>query len=177
MTTSGGYRGDPAGGPRLRSDIVDVYIFHVDADRSPRFLQLHRAAPPLDQTWQPVMGHIEQGETAISTARRELEEEVGLHAAHEAWRGFWALEQVYPYFVREIDCVVLSPRFAAEVDASWSPRLNAEHTDFRWIRWADVERSFMWPGQKAACREIVEELARPDSLARDRLRIDPGTLR
>lgn len=119
------------------------------------------------------MGHIERDETAVATALRELGEEIALSPADPSWRGFWALEQVHPYFVREIDCVVLSPRFAAQVDASWAPTLNHEHSEFRWIPWVGVERSFMWPGQKAACREIAAELAPSDSLARDRLRIDP----
>ena len=41
-----GYRPDAAGGPRLRADIVDVYIFRRKRSGI-EFLQLLRASEPL----------------------------------------------------------------------------------------------------------------------------------
>jgi ADP-ribose pyrophosphatase YjhB (NUDIX family) len=162
-----GYRGKASGGPRVRTDVVDVYIFRrtartreARAAGSVEFLQLLRADEPLTGTWHPLMGHVERGETAAACAWRELGEEVGLRPDDAALVGLWALEQVHPYFIAAIDTIVLGPRFAAEVSAGWEPTLNDEHTAARWVPGAGAAELFMWPGQAAACREVVEFLLR-----------------
>jgi 8-oxo-dGTP pyrophosphatase MutT (NUDIX family) len=109
--------------PTLRADLVDAYVFH----RAPglELLQLRRARDPLRATWQPVMGHVEPGETAVACLWRELREETGLSPRDAL--GAWALEQIHPYFVADLDAVVMSPRFAVEVAPGWEPTLNHEH--------------------------------------------------
>lgn len=186
--TPDGYRHTPltTSGPRIRADVVDVYIFRFPqaASRKPQaveFLQLLRAKDPLSQTWQPIMGHVEQGETATDTAIRELLEEVALDARSSNVVGFWALEQIWPFYIAQIDCVVLSPRFAVEVSPIWEPTLNPEHTAHRWITVppdhnADTTRDtldahFMWPGQRHTITEILRDIARENALPRERLRI------
>lgn len=156
--------------PTIRADIVDVYIFR----RSPavEVLQLRRAAGGvMGGTWHPVMGHVEAGETAAACALRELREETGLAEDDPALLGVWALEQVHPFFMAPRDEIVLSPRFAAEVRADWTPRLNDEHTAARWVPAAEAERWFMWPGQAAAVGEIVGSLLRDGSLSAAALRV------
>lgn len=148
------YRAAPQGGPRVRSDIVDVYIFRR-ALPGAEFLQLLRASEPLHGTWHPIMGHVEAGESAVQTALRELDEEVGLSPRDPDLLGLWALEQVHPYFVAAIDCIVLSPRLVAEVAPDWEPRLNTEHSAARWVSDAS---SFMWPGQRKAVEEVRTEI-------------------
>jgi dATP pyrophosphohydrolase len=165
-----GYRDRPCGGPRVRTDVVDVYVFRA-GERGVEFLQLLRASDPLGQTWQPIMGHVEPGESAVQTALRELREEVGLEVASPQCLGLWALEQVHPFYIAAIDSIVMSPRFACEVGAGWTPRLNEEHTAWRWVSDA---RAFMWPGQKRCVEEILEEIVRGDSLSRERLRVASG---
>jgi len=179
--TGSGYRTDPAGGARMRADIVDVYVFRVPQNSAGavEFLLLERAAEPLAGTWHPLMGHVESGETAPRTAIRELREEVGLGAGDGALLGLWALEQVHPYYVPELDCIVLSPRFAARVTPFWEPTLNHEHSDYRWVTALNTDpdaalRQFLWPGQKNAVREILAEIVPADGAARERLAIDPA---
>lgn len=166
-----GYRMVPNAGAVVRSDIVDVYIFRrrLGGNSPLEFLQLLRTAEPMGGTWHPVMGHIEEGETAIECAIRELQEEVGLALADAALVRLFALEQVHPYFIPQINTIVLSPRFAAEVSAQWTPTLNDEHADFQWTAESEVYRHFMWPGQMAACREIIDLVALPSSQSRARL--------
>src|SRR6185369_6873680 len=187
-----GYEPPTSNGARVRSDVVDVYIFriappsarradpHVDAgDAWPcasatntvEFLQLLRAGAPLDKTWQPVMGHVHAGERSVEGAWRELDEELGLRRGDPALLGMWALEQVHPFYIAAIDSVVMSPRFCCQVRPDWSPTLNDEHTDHRWVRESEVDASFMWPGQKACCREIMREIVRDSSLSREGLRL------
>ncbi len=200
------YRVEPLGGPRVRTDVIDVYIFQraatpprpvvgasavssswggvtpdtgADGAHGVYFLQLRRARDPLGGTWQPIMGHVEKGETAVRCALRELEEEVGLRRGDAALRGVWALEQVHPFYIAELDAIVMSPRFAAEVSPGWAPRLNDEHTAHRWVHSRDAMRAsggggegaFMWPGQRAAAREIVESLLVEGSVSAERLRV------
>ncbi len=193
-----GYRRTPRGGPGVRTDVVDVYVFrrrvqqaekHIGETPPARhvveFLQVLRASEPLAQTWHPVMGHIEPGETAVACALRELDEELGLCAGggaeeddakkqNPALVGVWALEQVHPFFIAELDAIVMSPRFAAEVAGDWQPRLNDEHSAHRWVAAEDAARSFMWPGQHAAVREILEHLLPEGSLSRARLAVRLG---
>ncbi len=159
--------------PKPRSNIIDVYIVREHA-HSPAcdFLQMRRAESPLRATWQPLMGHLDPGETAVAGAIREMLEEVGLSARPRdpALLDFLALEQVHPYFLAELDVIVFSPRFVAVVNSAWEPTLNAEHDAHRWVAPEAVNASFMWPGQRAACAEILQILS-PHSLAREHLRI------
>lgn len=158
-----GNRTTPAGGARIRSDIVDVYVFRRGLE-GVEFLQLLRASEPLKGTWHPIMGHMEAEESAARTAVRETREEVGLDVVAT---GMWALEQVHPYYVAAIDCIVLSPRFAVEAPAGWQPRLNGEHSAARWVRGTE---EFMWPGQRAAVNEILAEIGGAGQ-ARDAMRV------
>lgn len=170
QTEADGYRPTPRGGPNVRTDIVDVYIFRERAGEGPaaEFLQLLRAAEPLAGTWHPVMGHVEQGETAVEAALRELREEVGIEAGRGGLLGLWALEQVHPFYIASIDAIVMSPRFVAKVGRAWEPTLNAEHRAHRWVNDAS---EFMWPGQKLAVREVRDEILDPLSVSRGSLRI------
>lgn len=194
-TSDAGYRPEPVSGPRIRSDVVDVYVFQrsvrepaglwrpprrggsagMDSDTAEAgtgggraevyLLQVLRSGPPLADSWHPVMGHVERGERATDALWRELREELGLEAGELI--GAWALEQVHPFFIAELDAIVMSPRFAAEVKPGWTPALNEEHSAFRWVAARDAAEAFMWPGQISACREIVDRLLPEGSLMRD----------
>jgi 8-oxo-dGTP pyrophosphatase MutT (NUDIX family) len=160
-------------GPSVRTDVVDVYVFRR-AGSVVHLLQLRRVHEPLAGTWQPIMGHIESGESASHTAVRELREEVGLHTDSSDFIGLWALEQVSPFYIARLDVIVMSPRFACEVSAHWMPRLDDEHDAARWVRLDDADRSFLWPGQLAAIGEIERSLLPADSPSREILRVNVG---
>ncbi len=159
-------------GPRVRTDVVDVYVFRRREGRV-EFLQLRRVGEPLGGTWQPIMGHVHEGETATDAAVRELQEEAGMRAREVGVDvvGLWALDQVHPYFIARLDVVMMSPRFACEVSALWEPALNDEHDAARWVDVDDVPWAFMWPGQMGAIDEILRCIVPEDSLSRSHLRI------
>lgn len=159
-------------GPKLRTDVFDVYIFRRVKDVAQdtvALLQLRRAEEPLLKTWQPVMGHIEGGESTPAAMWREVEEEVGLVCADV--RGVWALEGVHPFYLASRDAIFLSVRFAIEVGAEWTPRFNHEHDAVRWVPLEEARASFMWPGQIAAIEELREYVLKPGALAREHLRL------
>ncbi len=154
-------------GPQLRADIIDVYIFRATPPDI-ELLQLRRSRPPLPGSWQPIMGHIEPGETALTAARREVREETGLDMAASFVLGLWALEQVHPFYLPDLDAIILSPRFALQVDSSWTPTLNAEHDACRWVAARDAGEHFMWPGQRATIAELCTSLWPADNPTRVR---------
>jgi len=146
-------------GPRVRTDVVDVYVFRR-IDEIVELLQLRRVEGVMAGTWQPVMGHVRDGESAPECAVRELREETGLVVGSSDWRGLWALEQVHPFYLPGRDAIMLSPRFACQAAPGWEPRLDAEHDAARWVSAAEVQTAFLWPGQRAALKELVEWLDR-----------------
>ena len=152
---------------KIRADLVDAYLFRRSDGNQPELLQLRRTEPPLDGTWQPVMGHIEAGETAAACMRREVAEETGLEIGDAL--GAWALEQVHPFFLADRDEIVMSPRFAVEVAPGWTPTLNEEHDAHRWVPINEAGERFLWPGQHAAIAELRAMLDHPARLASIRL--------
>lgn len=148
-------------GPRLRTDILDAYVFrrtpHPTAGAE--LLQLRRARPTMAGGWHPVMGHIEPGETAARAMWRELAEETGLTQSLSP--AAWALEQVHPFFLPDRDEIFLSPRFAVEAPPGWSPTLNHEHDAARWVPMAEAHTHFLWPGQLACVAEVARLILPP----------------
>jgi len=167
-------------GPRICTHVTDVYVFRrIGAEPvadGVQFLQLCRKHGAMAGTWQPVMGHIEQGETALDAAIRELEEETGFQPrkdlATTAGLAFWQLETVNTYFTAQHDCIMLSPCFAAEVLSNSEPILDVAHCGHRWVDRDHVDRHFIWPGQRAAIRHILRDLVPADSQIAALLQVD-----
>lgn len=157
-------------GPKVRTDIVEVYVFR----RAPRgvveFLQLHRASGQMTGTWQPVMGHIEEGETAINAALRELKEETAI-APGAGVMAMWQLESVNAFFLAPLDAVLLTPGFAVEVTAGTEPTLDPTHDGHRWVPRDHADRMFVWPGQRHAVNQIVSDILAPNAPGEPWLRI------
>lgn len=161
-------------GPPIRTDIVDVYVFRrprPDRAADAQFLQLHRVPTvALANTWQPVMGHMLEGETAAQTALRELREETA-YAPDAGLVGFWQLERLNSYFLHSHETVIMSPCFAVEVAADRDAVLNAEHDTLRWVRRDHVDRYFLWPGQRQAIDDILRDILEPGSPVEPYLRL------
>ena len=144
--------------PEIVSYVIDVYPFRR-TPAGPQFLLLKRNPNiRLGGTWQAVHGKIEPGETATQAALRELREETGLKP-----RAFWQIDSVNTFYLADRDRVLMCPGFAADIDPETDVVLSGEHTD---SRWADVEetlQTLMWPGQRRAVREILEEIITPSA--------------
>jgi dATP pyrophosphohydrolase len=160
--------------------VIDVYVLRRGQGCAVEFLQMHRAKGVLSGTWQPVMGHSHEGETAVQTALRELREETGFAPDAPGSTGplkllnLWQLEEPNIYFLASLDTIVMGPCFAAEVAGGAEPVLNDEHDAHRWIERAHADRYFLWPGQRKALRQIIDDVLSPDAPSAPLLKITLG---
>ncbi|HWH05051.1 MAG TPA: NUDIX domain-containing protein [Gaiellaceae bacterium] len=94
--------------------------------------------------WHCVAGGVEDGESDLAAAHRELQEETGLDAA--------ALQPVgsYVYEPYGISCSC----YVAVVDPLWEPTLDHEHVEYRWCARDDACALLYWPEP----RELLERV-------------------
>jgi 8-oxo-dGTP pyrophosphatase MutT (NUDIX family) len=107
-------------------------------------------------------------------AVRELREETGLCATQTTVE-LYQLDGVHPFYMASREAIYLCPCFFVVVDAGWSPVLNAEHDDWRWVPLAQAASVTVWPGQRASVTELIEVLGGPPE-ALGPLRIDIDSL-
>jgi dATP pyrophosphohydrolase len=138
--------------PIIACRIVEVCVFRFVKDR-PEYLLLKRSPDEkiYPDLWQLVSGSIDDGESALQAARRELDEETGLVP-----RNFWVVSYINTFYDHEYDAVNLSPLFAAQVEDDREPRLSAEHRVYEWLPFDEARRRLVWPGQRQGL-EIVDK--------------------
>ena len=137
---------------KVKANRIAVYVFRTAAG-GVEFLQLRRGAGDYAGTWQTVYVGIENGETAVEAAQRELKEETGFTAVtlHQ-------VEYLEGFYDRRRDRVSLLPVFAARVNRGARPTLDAEHNAYRWVPLDQVQRQFLWRVQRQAIQIIVEDI-------------------
>lgn len=138
---------------RASHDMVCVFVFRY-REHGPEFLLLLRSADRyMGETWHPVYGGVEAGETAWQAALREMAEETGLRPDR-----LYQADTVESFYVARNDTVYHCPAFAAEVAGDAEVRLNPENTDFEWVHLDDLPGRLMWPSQQRIFSEIVQEI-------------------
>lgn len=98
-----------------------------------KVLLLHRSPGSKNPgTWGLPAGHAEPGEGSFQTAERECDEEIGLKpfgtrmGKSEERQGRWV---IYLY----------------RVDRPFECQLNDEHTEYKWVPWADLDQMNLHP--------------------------------
>ena len=128
---------------------------------------LLRRTRSLQGEWCQIAGGIEDGETAWQAAVRELKEETSLHP--DAVYSGDICEQFYE---AHRDAISLLPVFVAYIDAESEPRLNAEHSDYRWVDFNTAYEMVPFVGQRHVLRHVEREfmLATPSKHLKIELR-------
>jgi 8-oxo-dGTP pyrophosphatase MutT (NUDIX family) len=146
---------------------VDVLVFRGAGDFL-ELLCLRRG--PLGRSpgsWEAVHAHIEEGETPVETALRELAEETGLPA--ERLYNLSRVEQFYRHTTGEI---MLAPVFAARVSETAEARTSPEHDACEWLPPEAAKARVTWPRIRREITDLVRLLGRGDAGAiEDVLRI------
>ena len=140
---------------------VLVYVARHNASEW-QYLLLHRIARA-DDFWQGVTGGVENDETLLQAAGRELEEETGFtpkwlvdldHSytfpVADKWR------DLYAPGVREIREHVFLAEVPAEADPAIDPR---EHDAWRWCPFEEALDWLRWPDNRDALRRAHSWLA------------------
>ncbi len=146
---------------KIRHDMVSCYVVRRAQSGSLfEFLQLRRSPGEyLAGAWSTVRGKIEGSEKAWEAALRELREEAGISPLE-----FYQLDTVDMFYLWGDDTLWHCPGFCAVVPWDVTIIMNEEHDAMRWVARSDIDRQFIWPGERAQlaelCREIVDEGSR-----------------
>jgi len=121
-----------------------------------RVLLLHRRAER-GNFWQPVTGSIEDGESPLDTARRELREETG----HESEPVDLALAQSFMIESQWLESRYPSPiiaseiGFRAELDTHLGIRIDPEeHDAWGWFTFAEAYERIRWTDDREALERL-----------------------
>jgi 8-oxo-dGTP pyrophosphatase MutT (NUDIX family) len=144
--------------PTARIAYVDVLVFRGAGDLL-QVLCLRRSAEGRSPgSWEAVHGHIDEGETAVATAVRELWEEAGLRAER-----LYNLSRVESFYRHSTNEVVLVPVFAAFVSLDAEVRLSPEHDAFEWVPPGAARVRMSWPRIRREITDAVRLVGKGDA--------------
>lgn len=129
---------------------ISAYIVRHTAE-GPRYLLIRRCGQYLSGTWQMVTGGIEEGETAVEAALREIFEETGL--TPETLYSADAVETFYFQKENKILCVPVFIAFVEEEKVSLSP---GEHDAYEWLPFEEAQKRLIWAEQKRVIAQVHE---------------------
>ena len=142
--------------PNIIVRVIDAYVFRKTKNGL-KFLLLKRAKTKMyEHLWQGVAGKIEEGETAVQAAVRELREETGF----EPVRMFVA-DHISKFYEAYEDRISLIPVFGIEV-ADNRVTLSKEHCEFKWVEFDIACKTLVWKGQKEGISMVHSMLISDD---------------
>jgi dATP pyrophosphohydrolase len=155
-------------GPVIRVAYVDVMVLRGTGSAL-RVLCLRRGpAGRSPGTWEGVHAHIDEGETPVETAARELKEETGVDALR-----LYNLSRVEAFYRHTINEVVLVPVFVALVADDADVQLSDEHDGYEWLSPEAAMVRMTWPRVRRELEDAVALLANGGAdEAEDVLRIE-----
>ena len=147
---------------RYKNPVSVLVVIHTP---DLQILLLERAAHP--GYWQSVTGSQEANEILIETARREVEEETGIHVPLHAFND-WQLTNTFEIFAewryRYAPGVTHNTEhvFSLEIPAVRPVRIAPdEHLAYCWCAWEEAAKQcFSWSNREAILM-LPEKIARP----------------
>jgi dATP pyrophosphohydrolase len=140
---------------KIRYDMACCFVLRpAPVGGEAEFLQMRRAPGEyLAGAWSTVRGKIEEGEKAWEAALRELNEEAGIQPTE-----FYQLDTIDIFYLWHDDTLWHCPGFCAVVGRDAAITLNEEHDAMRWVGQSDIDRLFIWPGERAQLAEVRREI-------------------
>ncbi|HEY8062001.1 MAG TPA: NUDIX domain-containing protein [Gemmatimonadales bacterium] len=136
-----------------RVTYVDIYVMRGRGDALEVLLLRRARDQARGGTWEGVHGKIDDGETPVAAARRELQEEIGC-----APIVLYNLSRVEQFYLHANDQVVLIPVFVAFVAPDAIIQLSAEHDTLLWLTPAGARDQCTWPRAARAIDDAVRLL-------------------
>ncbi len=137
---------------------IDSYLYRRDEDGHLVFLLLKRRPDKrYGHLWQGVAGQMEEGETAVETLLREVNEETGLRPLFA-----FTADHVTSFYQSYNDRMNLVPVFGVEVGLA-EVHLSEEHESYRWVRFEEGVKMLTWDQQKKALSVINEMILSVDN--------------
>jgi lipoyl(octanoyl) transferase len=126
-----------------------------------RVLLLHRK-PERGNFWQPITGALEDGESPLDAARRELREETG-HAGDPQPLPLvqsFMIESQFLEAKHPAPVIASEVGFAAQLDARLPILIDAqEHDTFGWFTFAEAYERIRWSDDREALETLETQLA------------------
>lgn len=136
---------------KIIAEMVELHVFRLSKDGL-EFLLLKRSDKDIyPGLWQMVSGHVEENETAVETAIREMKEETGLVPTR-----YWVAPNVNSFYSPAHDSVSIIPVFAAQVKADEKIIISDEHSEFLWVDSSEAKSKLAWEGQRKSV-DLIEE--------------------
>ena len=108
---------------------------------SMRVLLLKRSSAIFNQAWCYIGGGIEEEETAIDTALREIKEETGLVPVR-----LYTSNKFEEFYNPKENYIYKSPVFVGFIRETDEVRLNEEHCDYHWFSVSEAINKVTIPG-------------------------------
>jgi dATP pyrophosphohydrolase len=129
----------------IMANTIQLHVAHFDKENEEYLhLVLKRADNLLvyPGMWQVITGRIEERETALKAAMRELNEETGITTDK-----IWTLPYVASFFNPKSNSISMIPCFGI-VARDNCIRLSDEHSGYEWLRIDDCIQSLALPSHK-----------------------------
>ncbi len=132
-----------------------IMVYRINGQGEREYLFLVRREGFLDFP----KGHIEEGETEISAARRETREETGLDV--DPIPGFrHEMDYLFSHRDQKVRKKVIM--FVGRANDQQSPTISHEHMGFVWMKYEDALKSLSYENQKNMLMEVEKFLSSLD---------------
>jgi dihydroneopterin triphosphate diphosphatase len=149
------------------SRIVEVCVFRFVRSTA-EYLILQRASEEelYPDLWQIVTGEVNEDETAVEAALRELREETGCAPVR-----MWSVPETTTFFDARRNEMNLCPVFCVQVPPDAHVQTSVEHRQYQWLSRSGAMRRLVWPSHRKVV-QVVDEYIVNGQEAADCLAVD-----